>query len=268
MLGVDAEHREHPSGDEAFFNSFYQLLFGEGAVFKKYLHQRLFALGSFFDQLGLQLFGSLFFALGDVEFLWSTSVFRKLVEFHFQQVDHLIETQTRIHGILTNRYIAAKLCMELADSFVEVGFFVLQMVDGKNHRRIVTRGVSPTDFGTYLHTVLCVDHHYACVGNFECRDYLAHKIVEARGVDDVNFFAAKFGIEHCGRYGVFAFVFYFAVVGNGVFVVNASSSVYQSSLEDHAFGKCGFSGLGAANERDVPDFVSLIYFHGIRSKKI
>ncbi len=200
MLGVDAEHREHPSGDEAFFNSFYQLLFGEGAVFKKYLHQRLFALGSFFDQLGLQLFGSLFFAVGDVEFLWSTSVFRKLVEFHFQQVDHLIEAQAWIHRILTNGDVAAKLCMELTDCFVEVGFFVLQMVYGKDHRSMIARGISPTDFGTYLHAILCVDHHNAGVGNFECRDYFTHKVVIAGGVDDINFFASKFGIEHRGRH--------------------------------------------------------------------
>ena len=110
---------------------------------------------------------------------------------------------------------------------------------------------------------MCVDKDYASIGNVECRDCAAYKVLGAGAVDNVQFLIEEFCIEHSGENGVAVFFFNGEIVGYGVLGVYGAATFYNTTFVEHSFCECGFTGALAAEQGDVFDFFGLISFHAI-----
>ncbi len=68
-------------------------------------------------------------------------------------------------------------------------------------------------------------------------------------------------MENCGEHGVTKVELHRHEVGNSVFRLHCTTTLDDSSLVQHTFGKRGLAATFGANERDVLNFVGLINSH-------
>ena len=73
------------------------------------------------------------------------------------------------------------------ESFVEVSFFVVELVDSKDDRNMGSLGVTPLDFSAHINSVLGVDDHKGGVHHAESRDCFTNEVIKARAIYHVDF---------------------------------------------------------------------------------
>ena len=150
---------------------------------------------------------------------------------------------------------------ELLERIFIIGLLAIELVEGEYHG-LFNRGAGAEDvLCAYLDAILRVDHDDAGVGDSEGSYGIAHKVVGSRAVDHIELLAEKFGVEYGGKHGVAVFLFYREVVADGVSGFDSAAAFYHSTLVEHSFGECGFTGTLATEQGYVFDFVSLINLH-------
>ena len=127
--------------------------------------------------------------------------------------------------------------LHLQYEIVEVALFRVQLVDEEDDRLLQLLGVAEVVLRAHLRAVLAIDEDHGLVGDVESRDGASHEVV----VSKVELHRHE--------------------VGDGVLRLNGSTTLYDSSLIQHAFGKRGLAATFGANERDVLNFVGLINSH-------
>ena len=163
--------------------------------------------------------------------------------------------------VLEGHNAAAEVLLQLVQGLVEVGFLVVELVDGEHHGDAGSLGVTPLDLSTHIDTVLGVDDHEGGVHHAECGNRLTNEVIEAGAVHHIDFGAVEFGVHNGAVDGLLSFEFHLAVVGEGVLVLHGASSADYAAVEGHSLAKRGFTRAVTADDGDVSDFFRLINFH-------
>ena len=151
--------------------------------------------------------------------------------------------------------------LHLQYEIVEVALFRVQLVDEEDDRLLQLLGVAEVVLRAHLRAVLAIDEDHGLVGDVESRDGASHEVVGSRTVDYIEFLVVPFSMENSGEHGISKVELHRHEVGDGVLRLYGSTTLYDSSLIQHAFGKRGLAATFGANERDVLNFVGLINSH-------
>jgi hypothetical protein len=74
------------------------------------------------------------------------------------------------------------------------------------------------------------------------------------------------GVQQYGKERVAPFIFQVGIIAYGVLFFYASPFMNQSGFEKHAFGECGFSAAGVAQQNNVFYMSSIKGWHNKRFK--
>ena len=94
----------------------------------------LVVLGGLLDEFVVEPAGFFHFLRGDGQLFGLAAGGRIAVHRHLEQVDDRVEAVARLDGILHQGDRLAESLLRLADGFVEVGFLVIEVVDGEQDR--------------------------------------------------------------------------------------------------------------------------------------
>lgn len=162
-------------------------------------------------------------------------------------------------------HLRAEDFAHLLNHVVVVGLVAVELVEGENHGLAELRGGAENVLCAHFHAILGVDENHAGVGDVEGGDGVAHEVVGAGAVDHIEFLAEEFGVEYGGEYRRAVFFFNGEIIGNSVLGFYGAAAFYNSTLEKHGFGECGFARAFAAKQGYVLDFLSFVDLHDIRS---
>ena len=194
-LGGHADHRECAAVSDTELQTTDHLVFGEGTLFEILVHQSLIVLSSCLNQSCVHFLSLVHLVGGNVFHHHLSTVGREFEHLHLQKVDHSVEAEARVDGILESHDAAAEVFLQLMQGLVKVGFLVVELVDGEHHGDVGGLGVAPLDFSTHIDTVLGVDDHEGGVHHAEGGNGLTNEVIEARTVHHVDFGAVEFGIH-------------------------------------------------------------------------
>jgi len=136
FFGRHTEHREHITGDQPFPDTGAHFVFRQAPFLKIKLHQPFIVFGSRLDQGIMQFVGFLFLRLRDRQYIGFTPLRFPLIHLHFQDIHHLIETEPLIDRILHQYHFLSERSLCMFQRLFEISFFMIQLVDDKNHRFI------------------------------------------------------------------------------------------------------------------------------------
>lgn len=114
---------------------------------------------------------------------------------------------------------------------------------------------------SYFGTILAVDKDDGEVSDIECSNGTSYEVIRPRAVYNIQFLVIPLCMKDRRKNGITQIQFYRHEVGNGILLLYRTTTLYDSSLKQHTLGKRGLAATFGANERDVFNFVSLIYFH-------
>ena len=132
----------------------------------------------------------------DVEHLRHTAFGFPAVHFHLQHVNHLVVACARINRVLNNGHFVAVERVQLLNRLFEVGFLVVELVHGNQHRSVQAVAVARNCLRSHLNTLRRVDDHNGGIGHGERRYNTAHKIVQSRGVDNVQLLVVELDVQN------------------------------------------------------------------------
>ncbi len=209
----------------------------------------------------MQLGGPLFFAFRDLQLLRLAAFGGELVHRHLQEIDDGVEFVALIEGVLHQNGGGPETVPDRLYRSEIVGFGMIRLVDGEDRRFLELLDIFPVQLGAHLHPVLGVDQHHRRIGHPQGGDYLADKVVQAGGVDNVDLVVPPVGMEQGGVNRVAALMFDLVIIGDGVLVLHRAPAIGEPGLEDHGFGQGGFAGLDTAEQDDVFDVLVIIKLH-------
>src|SRR5690606_23803928 len=86
-------------------------------------------------------------------------------------------------------------------------------------------------------------------------------VVKPGCVYDVDFIIAPFGVQHGGKNGVAAFLFYLVKIGYRIFSFNGSSAVGDTGFKNHIFGKQRLAAFRGSQQYNVFQVFFIVDFH-------
>ena len=122
--------------------------------------------------------------------------------------------------------------MQLLKHHVIVALLVVQLVYQEDDRLAQFLGVAEMVLRTYFGTKLSVEQEYSGIGHIERGKGCAYEVVGTRAVDDVEFLAVPFGVEHGREHGITVILLYGKIVGHGVFLRDTTSFLNQTTLKE------------------------------------
>ena len=115
--------------------------------------------------------------------------------------------------------------------------------------------------GADFHAIVGVDYDHTGVAYTKGGIGIANEVIGSGAVYDIEFLAVEFGIHYCREYRIAIFFFYREVIGYGIAATDCTSSFYNSTLEEHRLGECGFSSSLRSQKGYVFDFLGAVNLH-------
>ena len=227
-----AEYGEDAAGHHTFANTFAHLVLGQLLGLKEFLHQLLIVLGSGFNE-GLVHLLCLIQFLGRDILNSGLAAFGTPNEFlHQDNVNEGIEVGTCLHGVLYGHHFRAIDCLQLLKHHVIVALLVVQLVYQEDDRLAQFLGVAEMVLRTYFGAKLSVEQEHSGIGHVERGEGCAHEVIGTRAVNDVEFLAVPFGVEHGREHGITVILLYGEIVGHGIFLRDTTSFLNQTTLKE------------------------------------
>ncbi len=256
FLGGHAEHRDGLSLLQAQAQTFADLVRGEFHGLEELLHEFVGTLGSLFHEFSAEFLGFVGIGGGDVQFLVLL-----IVIFHGDDVHEAFQTGTGVHRELAQGGLFAELLVDGIANAFPVGFVVVQLVHGNDHRNAVLVCVAGIQGGTYLDAGRAVHDHDSRIHHLKGSQGATGEIVRAGSVDEVDLAAIKLCVQRSGVDGLLVGLLELGVVRHGVFVFHGAATVDDLSFKQHSLRQGGFTAAGSADKDNVADVFSCVSFH-------
>ena len=143
-------------------------------------------------------------------------VARELIHLHEQDVDERIEPCTTLQRILHRHHLRPEALHEAFHRVLIVRLFMVELVEGNDHRLAHTVYPAGEDFGTHLNAVLCVHDHERRGRDAQGGKHRPHKVVSPGGVDDIELAVHKLGIERGRIDGLLVKLLNLRIVRDGI----------------------------------------------------
>ena len=224
------------------------LIRGEFHGLEEFLHEFIGTFGSLLHKFGTQGFRLVRICGGDVLLL-----VLGVVEFHRNDIYEALETRAGRNRELAEDGLLAKFLVQGGTHTFPVGFFVIHLVHGDDHRNAILVCITGEQGGSHLDAGGAVHHHHGRFDHLEGTQGTSGEIVGTRRVDDVDLGAVQLCIERSGVDGFLVGLLELGVIGDGVLVFYATAAVDDLPFKKHGFGQRGLTGLGATDEHHVSD---------------
>ena len=112
---------------------------------------------------------------------------------------------------------------------------MIDLVDREEDRLLVLIDVVPHQFGTYFHAVLGINHHHTRVRYTQGGYHFPGEVVKSRGIDNINFVIAPFGVHDGSKDGVTPLLLDFVIITHGVFAFDGPPAADDAGFKDHVF---------------------------------
>ena len=166
-------------------------------MFEELIHKAFVVFGSCFNQLGVEFLSFFEFFGRDFADGGHASIRTPFVFLHQQHVDEGIEAWTCIDWILHRSDARTECFAQLGDGVFVVGFFAVELVNGKHHRLVYVFGGAEYVLGAHFNAILSINENNAAVGDVERSDSVAHEVVATRAVNYVKLFIEELSIDNC-----------------------------------------------------------------------
>ncbi len=212
--GNIAGHRGHKHGNKrpvvhCPLKTMLDFVVGQFLTAKIFLQQFIFALGGGFHHRHVRLLRCVFVLSRDVDDL----TLRTFAAFHRQNADHAFEilllAPRQLHR---HQFDASRQCLHRLQRALEVGVLAIHLVNHYEARQFELVAVLPHQFGAHFHTGHRIHHDDGRVRHAQRRLHLAHKVGEARRVQNVDFVIVEFDRNEGSADGNLAALFLFVEV--------------------------------------------------------
>ncbi len=212
----------------------------------------------------MQFSGFFFLRIGNRKNIRFTSLRFPPVHLHFQNIHHFIETRTRIHRILHQNHFLSERRLCMLHRLFKISFFMIQLVDDKNHRFIQLLSMTADNLRPDFHTPHGIHHHHSSIGNIQRRNNPSDKIISPRSIYKIQLLFFPFSVQHRRKNRRTVFLLHRPVVRGRVFSTHATPARDDPALVHHRFSQCGLSRPRTAYKSNILDFIRIIGFHSIR----
>ncbi len=113
----------------------------------------------------------------------------------------------------------------------------------------------------HFHTRDAIDQHQGAVGRNHRGFGVVDEDVKTGRIDEIDFLPGPLGKGQRGGDGYFALNLIVVEIRDGVALVDAGQPVGSAGSVQQRRGECGLARVPVANERNVPNFCSFVYFH-------
>ena len=262
--GAYTEYREHTADNQTGTDTGTHIIFTQCAFFKEFFHQHIVVFGGSLDQCFVEFHCFIHFFCGDFQYIGNSAFRLPTIHFHLQHVDNGIEGCTCRNRILDGYNLASPLVAELGDRSIIISLIVIQLVHDKDNRLMelfcIPELVDCADF----YAILRIQYHQCRVCHIQSGNCTADKIVRTRTINEIQLSVLPFYTENGREYRVTILLLNREIIAHSVSGFHTSATFYNSTLVKHSFSESGFPRARTSQDRDVLNFICLVYFHDIK----
>ena len=118
--------------------------------------------------------------------------------------------------------------------------------------------------GSNLNTVLGIQYHQCRIRDIQSGNSSSHEIIRTRTIDEIQLPILPFYTENGREHRVTILLLNREIIGHRISCLNGAATFYNSTLVKHSFSESGFPRARTSQDRDVLNFICLVYFHDIR----